>query len=69
MNALDECANYLACQPEPTSTYRGVLPPDVAPKVNELAATGSPYPLVLVTIGVVVIILAVVLIWIGRRSR
>lgn len=68
--AADACTNYLACQPEPTSTFRAVLPADVAPKVGELAATGSsPYPLVLAAIGVVVIILAVILIWLGRRSK
>lgn len=72
MNAVDECTNYLACAPQPTSTFRGVVPPDIAPRLGELAATGSvssPYPLVLAAIAVVVIILAVILIHLGRRSR
>lgn len=72
MNSVDECTNYLACAPQPTSTFRGLVPPDIAPRVGELAATGSvssPYPLVLTAIGVAVIILALILIRLGRRSR
>jgi|GEM_PF-5939038 len=64
----DDCTNYLSCAPTP-STFVPTLPPDIAPKVAHLADTGSVAPLLVVAITVGVLLVAAVLIWIGRRSK